>query len=345
MKINHSSIGVIGAGAWGTALSCLLLEKNRHVKLWAYEDQTAQNINQYRENKVFLPGVAIPEGIQAFSEINQVVADCETLVVASPVQKTRSLIREFNTVLTSNHQFVLAGKGIERESGRLLHEIFEEELGTSGNVSILSGPTFAMEVAKKKPTAAVIASTDPELGSHIQDMMHGPRFRLYRSNDLIGVQLAGAVKNVLAIAAGIAEGMQLGLNARAALICRGLSEMTRLGVKMGGVPETFSGMAGLGDLVLTGTGSLSRNHTLGLRIGEGLSPEELFQNQLTVTEGAATSVSLQSLSRHHQLEMPICEAVYRILYQGQAPMEALTQLLERQMPESESINWGQNSSD
>ncbi|MAJ49673.1 MAG: glycerol-3-phosphate dehydrogenase, partial [Deltaproteobacteria bacterium] len=156
-------------------------------------------------------------------------------------------------------------------------------------------------------------------------------------------QLAGAVKNVLAIAAGIAEGMQLGLNARAALICRGLSEMTRLGIKMGGVPETFSGMAGLGDLVLTGTGSLSRNHTLGLRIGEGLSPEEIFQNQLTVTEGAATSVSLQSLSRHHQVEMPICEAVYRILYQGQAPMEALTQLLERQMPESESINWGQNN--
>ena len=345
MKINHSSIGVIGAGAWGTALSCLLLEKNRHVKLWAYEDQTAQNINLYRENKVFLPGVAIPEGIQAFSEINQVAADCETLVVASPVQKTRSLIREFKTVLTSNHQFVLAGKGIERESGRLLHEIFEEELGTSGNVSILSGPTFAMEVARKKPTAAVIASANPELGNHIQDRMHGPRFRLYRSNDLIGVQLAGAVKNVLAIAAGIAEGMQLGLNARAALICRGLSEMTRLGVKMGGVPETFSGMAGLGDLVLTGTGSLSRNHTLGLRIGEGLSPEEIFQNQLTVTEGAATSVSLQSLSRHHQLEMPICEAVYRILYQGQAPMEALTQLLERQMPESESINWGQNSSD
>ena len=202
-----------------------------------------------------------------------------------------------------------------------------------------------MEVARKKPTAAVIASANPELGNHIQDIMHGPRFRLYRSNDLIGVQLAGAVKNVLAIAAGIAEGMQLGLNARAALICRGLSEMTRLGVKMGRVPETFSEMAGLGDLVLTGTGSLSRNHTLGLRIGEGLSPEEIFQNQLTVTEGAATSVSLQSLSRHHQVEMPICEAVYRILYQGQAPMEALTQLLERQMPESESIDWGQNSSD
>ena len=345
MKVNHSSIGVIGAGAWGTALSCLLLEKNQYVKLWAYEDQTAQIINQYRENKVFLPGVAIPEGIQAFSEIKQVIADCETIVVASPVQKTRSLIREFKTVLTSNHRFVLAGKGIERESGSLLHEIFEEELGTSGNVSILSGPTFAMEVARKKPTAAVIASANPELGNHIQDILYGLRFRLYRSNDLIGVQLAGAVKNVLAIAAGIAEGMQLGLNAKAALICRGLSEMTRLGVKMGGVPETFSGMAGMGDLVLTGTGSLSRNHTLGLRIGEGLSPEEIFQNQLTVTEGAATSVSLQSLSRHHLVEMPICEAVYRILYQGQAPMEALTQLLERQMPESESIDLGQNSLD
>ena len=154
MKINHSPIGVIGAGAWGTALSCLLLEKNRHVKLWAYEDQTAQNINQYRENKVFLPGVAIPDGIQAFSEIKQVVADCETLVVASQVQKTRSLIREFKTVLTSNHQFVLAGKGIERESGSLLHEIFEEELGTSGNDSILSGPTFAMEVAKEKTNSS-----------------------------------------------------------------------------------------------------------------------------------------------------------------------------------------------
>ena len=154
MKINYSSIGVIGAGAWGTALSCLLLEKNRYVKLWAYEDQTAQNINQYRENKIFLPGVAIPEGIQVFSNIRQVAADCETLVVASPVQKTRSLIREFNKVLKSNHQFVLARKGVEHESGRLLHEIFEEELGTSGNVSILSGPTFAMEVARKKTNSS-----------------------------------------------------------------------------------------------------------------------------------------------------------------------------------------------
>ena len=224
-------------------------------------------------------------------------------------------------------------------------KFLRRNLELPGMFPYFQGQPLQWKLLRKKPTAAVIASANPELGNHIQDMMHVPRFRLYRSNDLIGVQLAGEVKNVLAIAAGIAEGMQLGLNARAALICRGLSEMTRLGVKMGGVPETFSGMAGLGDLVLTGTGSLSRNHTLGLRIGEGLSPEELFQNQLTVTEGAATSVSLQSLSRHHQVEMPICEAVYRILFQGQAPMEALTQLLERQMPESESIDLGQNSLD
>jgi glycerol-3-phosphate dehydrogenase (NAD(P)+) len=149
VKINHSSIGVIGAGAWGTALSCLLLEKNRHVKLWAYEDQTAQNINQYRENKVFLPGVAIPEGIQAFSEINQVVADCETLVVASPVQKTRSLIREFNTVLTSNHQFVLAGKGIERESGRLLHEILRRNLELPGMFPYFPGQPLQWKLLRK----------------------------------------------------------------------------------------------------------------------------------------------------------------------------------------------------
>ena len=343
-KANQDSIGVIGAGAWGTALSCLLVEKNPFVQLWAFEEQTVKDINGNRENNVFLPGIQIPETVQPFLEIKKVVQDCKILVVVTPVQKTRFLIQKLKTVLTPEHRFVLAGKGIESSSSCLLSEMFEEELGTSENVAILSGPTFALEVAQKKPTAAVVASSNAKLVKQVQDLMHSPRFRLYRSNDVKGVQLAGAVKNVLAIAAGIAEGMQLGLNARAALICRGLAEMTRLGVKMGGQPETFSGMAGLGDLILTGTGSLSRNHELGVRISQGISPEDLFKNQLTVTEGAATSISLQKLSRDHQMEMPICEAVYQILHQGLAPRDALIQLLERQIPESEMRDWNQISS-
>ena len=331
-KSQSHSIGVIGAGSWGTALSCLMADDNPAIYLWAYERETVKDITNNRENRVFLPGIRIPDNVKALSEIEKLMENCKILMIVTPVQNTRSIIKQIKNLVKPDHKFVLAGKGIEKKSSCLLSEIIEEELGTSKNVAILSGPTFALEVAQRKPTAAVVASSDPKLAKTVQSILHKNRFRIYQSKDIKGVQLAGAIKNVISIAGGIADGMRLGLNARAALICRGLEEMKRLGVKLNGQPETFSGLAGLGDLILTATGSLSRNHELGFRIGEGISPKDLLKNQFNVVEGVPTSISLQELCREQQVEMPISETVYSILHEGLDPNDALFQLLERKIP-------------
>ncbi len=331
-----SGLGVVGGGAWGTALACLLAADRQTVCLWAYEEQTVKNIRERQENPDFLPGIRIPASIHAFGDLDEMVSSCRTLIMAVPAQKTRGIFGGMKGALNSEHRFVIASKGIETESGSLLSDILAEEMGTAEQVVVLSGPTFAREIALQLPSAAVLASTSEELGITLQKIFHRPWFRLYRSSDMIGVQVAGAVKNVLAIAAGIAEGLKLGLNARAALICRGLAEMTRLGMTMGAEAETFAGMSGLGDLVLTATGPLSRNHALGIRLGEGVPPEECLSTGKTVAEGAATSISIHQLCSGFQMEMPICKAVYEVLQEKKSCKEVLSDLLNREVPESES---------
>ncbi len=325
-------IGVIGAGAWGTALALQLARKGHAVQLWAHEPETVAAIQETRENRFFLPGIPLPSNLHATSDLGAVLAMSQRLVWATPSQVVRPLARQVAGSVTADHQVVLASKGVEAGSLKLLTQVLHEEWPQLRHPAVLSGPTFALELAQQLPTAAVLACEDPARQDRLQQVFHDDRFRLYRSPDLIGVQIGATVKNVLAIAAGIVDGMALGLNARAALVCRGLAEMTRLGVAMGGHPETFAGLSGLGDLVLTATGSLSRNHEFGRQLGAGHAVDASLPAGGKVVEGAANAAMLRKLAQRHQVELPICEAVDQVVHQGLPCAEALQHLLERDVP-------------
>ncbi|MBL4824466.1 MAG: NAD(P)-dependent glycerol-3-phosphate dehydrogenase [SAR324 cluster bacterium] len=339
MKSNEFQIGVIGAGAWGTALARLLANNGNSVQLWCHEAETKQDILTNHVNSSFLPDIPLPETLGATTDLSEVVRNCRILVASLPSHITREVAKKMLPEITSKHILVILSKGIERHSLALMSEIYAEELNNLPKLAVLSGPTFAREVALDLPSAAVLACAEEETGSILQQKFHTNRFRLYRSTDLVGVQLGGAIKNVIAIASGIADGMKLGLNARAALICRGVAEMTRLGVVMGGSAETFAGMSGVGDLVLTATGTLSRNHNLGEKLGQGLSLEECLPAGGAVAEGVRNAVSIHELAERHKIEMPICNAVYQVLHEGISCAQALKQLLERDRPDEEMMSF------
>ena len=332
-------IGVIGAGAWGTALARLLANNGNAVQLWCHEAETKQDILTNHVNSSFLPDIPLPETLGATTELSEVVRNSRILVASLPSHITREVAKKMLPEITAEHILVILSKGIERHSLALMSEIYAEELNNLPKLAVLSGPTFAREVALDLPSAAVLACAEEETGSILQQKFHTNRFRLYRSTDLVGVQLGGAIKNVIAIASGIADGMKLGLNARAALICRGVAEMTRLGVVMGGSAETFAGMSGVGDLVLTATGTLSRNHNLGEKLGQGLSLEECLPAGGAVAEGVRNAVSIHELAERHKIEMPICNAVYQVLHEGISCAQALKQLLERDRPDEEMMSF------
>lgn len=335
MKSDEFQIGVIGAGAWGTALARHLANKSFPVRIWCNETETADNITKNHVNSAFLPDIRLPETIDASTDLLKVVRNAQILVAALPSHFTREIAKKFRPELTSEHILIILTKGIEQHSLALMSEIYQEELSNLTKLAVLSGPTFAREVALDLPSAAVLACHDEKTGNLLQEYIHSERFRLYRSTDLIGVQLGGAIKNVIAIASGIADGMQLGLNARAALICRGVAEMTRLGSAMGGATETFVGMSGIGDLILTATGELSRNHTLGKKLGRGLPLDECMPPGGAVAEGVRNAVSIKELAQRHQIDMPLCNAVYLVLHEGITCVQALQQLLERDRPNEE----------
>ena len=339
MKSNEMQIGVIGAGAWGTALARLLANNGNAVQLWCHEAETKQDILTNHVNSSFLPDIPLPETLGATTELSEVVRNSRILVASLPSHITREVAKKMLPEITSKHILVILSKGIERHSLALMSEIYAEELNNLPKLAVLSGPTFAREVALDLPSAAVLACAEEETGSILQQKFHTNRFRLYRSTDLVGVQLGGAIKNVIAIASGIADGMKLGLNARAALICRGVAEMTRLGVVMGGSAETFAGMSGVGDLVLTATGTLSRNHNLGENLGQGLSLAECLPAGGAVVEGVCNAVSIHELAERHKIEMPICNAVYQVLHEGISCAQALKQLLERDRPDEEMMSF------
>ncbi len=329
------SVGVIGAGAWGTALGLLLADKGIDVTLWMYEKDLAEETQRTRENRVYLPGFPLPPALTVTSDLEAAVRNRPFLVTVVPSHTVRAVSSQFAPFLSAGAVIINASKGIEIETLNPVADVLKDTLPQSfhNNLSFLSGPSFAKEVAKKMPTAVALASYDATVGKRAQKLMSSPYFRVYTNNDVIGVELGGSVKNVIAIAAGVLEGLGFGHNTMAALITRGLAEMARLGAAMGASPSTFSGLAGMGDLVLTCTGDLSRNRTLGVRLGKGERFEDIMKGLKTVAEGVKTAKATRELARRHSVEMPVVEEVYRIIYEGKDPRQALRDLMSRELKE------------
>jgi glycerol-3-phosphate dehydrogenase (NAD(P)+) len=327
------TIGVIGAGAWGTALAMMLADKGHDVTLWMYEKDLAEEATRTRENRVYLPGFTLPASLKITSSLETAVRDMPIILSVVPSHTVRSVAKQFAPYLQKDAIIISASKGIEIESLMPLSEVFKDILPAQhhNNLCFLSGPSFAKEVAQKMPTAVALASYDPLIGRRAQEIFSNTYFRVYTNTDVIGVELAGSLKNVVAIAAGVLEGLGYGYNTMAALLTRGLAEMARLGAAMGGNLQTFSGLAGMGDLVLTCTGGLSRNRTLGTRLGKGETLDDIMKGAKTVAEGVKTAKAARDLAIKHHMHMPIVEEVYRILYEGKDPRKAVKDLMARDL--------------
>ena len=321
---------VVGAGAWGTALGDLLARNGHDVRLWAYEPDVVATINSSHENLRFLSGHKLAPALQAVGDLTETCAEAELVTVATPSQVLRSIVKSSAAAISNDVPVVVATKGLERGTLALMTEVAAEEIPGS-TVVALSGPSFAAEVVRCQPTAVVVASRNAEAAEAVQRAFSSPYFRAYTHSDVIGVELGGALKNVMAVATGIAEGLGLGFNARAALITRGLAEMTRLGVALGAEQSTFAGLAGLGDLVLTCTGSLSRNRAVGLELGKGRKLEDVLKDTETVAEGVVTAQSARELAIRVGVEMPIVDTVNRVLFDGQPARSSIAALMSREL--------------
>ena len=320
-------VGVIGAGSWGTALAAHMRRRGDDVRLWAREPEIGAGIRETGRNPFFLADVDLPAGLQVSSDINAVLDGAGLVLVAVPSEFVASTLKSIGRV-PSSAPLVSATKGFDPERHVRMTEVLAERFPGAG-VAALSGPTFAREVVVARPTAAVIASRDAALASRLQDAIGTREFRLYTNADVVGVEAGGALKNVMAIATGIADGLELGQNARAALITRGLAEITRLAVALGAQPATMAGLAGMGDLVLTCTGSLSRNRGLGIALAKGEALEQVEGETRMIAEGARTVRSALALATRHGVSLPICEEVAAVLFEGKPPAAALTALLGR----------------
>lgn len=332
-SVNDLKIGVVGAGSWGSALSNLLGSKGYKVDLWVFEKQVMDRILQNRENSIFLPGITLSPNIFPSNDLEAVVSDKDLVLIVVPSHVMRETSKKFSGLISDKTIMVSASKGIENKTHMTMSGVLKDTLsGISEDcLAVLSGPSFAMEVARQVPTVVTVASASPETAGIVQHVFATPFFRVYTSNDMIGVELGGAVKNVIAIAAGIIDGLGLGLNTRAAMITRGLAEIRRLGIRLGANPRTFTGLAGAGDLILTCTGDLSRNHTVGKKIGEGEKPKEILSKMRMVAEGVKTARSVYNLSKKLGVEMPISHEIYHILHDDASPKEALQRLMTRDL--------------
>ena len=319
---------VVGAGAWGTALADLLARNGHDVRLWAFESDVAAALRTTHQNPVFLPGFTVERSIIATGDHREALDGAAIVVYATPSQHLRRVARAGCEFVRPDAVLAVASKGIEEGTLGLMSDVVTAEV-PSRDVVAISGPSFAAEVAAHQPTAIVAASTSLEAARLAQDALSGAAFRVYTHDDLIGVELGGALKNVMAVATGIVEGLGLGNNSRAALITRGLAEMTRLGVAIGARPATFAGLAGIGDLVLTCTGALSRNRAVGVEIGQGKTLEQALAGKPTVAEGVVTTKSALALAQREGVEMPIVETVYRVLFEGYSARRAIPELMER----------------
>jgi glycerol-3-phosphate dehydrogenase (NAD(P)+) len=325
-----NSVCVLGAGSYGTALAFCLSRNNVKTSLWGRDPQQMEQMNNSRSNEKYLPGAIFPETLRIESDLQTAISNSLDLLVVVPSHSFADSLKNIKPFLKPNHRLIWATKGLEPESGRLLQDVAIDVLGNKIPFAALSGPTFAKEMVAGLPTAISLSSTDEILANEFAKKLHCPKsLRVYRNDDFIGIQLGGAVKNVIAIGAGLADGLDFGSNARIALITRGLAELTRLGVKMGAKPSTFMGMAGLGDLVLTCTDNQSRNRRFGLALGKGLDIQEAMSEIGQVVEGYRNTKEVHILARRMEVEMPICEQIYEVLYNNKSAKEAALTLLAR----------------
>ncbi|MCZ6625293.1 MAG: NAD(P)-dependent glycerol-3-phosphate dehydrogenase [Deltaproteobacteria bacterium] len=327
------AIGVIGAGGWGTALAKLLCEKGHELTLWCRGEECCREIQERRENRSYLAGILLPLSLKATRSLKEAVSEKELLFCAVPSHGVRDVLEKAVFHVSPQTTMVCGTKGIEEKSLMTMGEVIKETFGESRGrrLAFLSGPTFALEVAQGLPAAITVAASVERVGREIQETLSTQSLRVYTSKDVVGVQMGGVVKNVIAIAAGISDGLGLGYNARAALITRGLAEMTRLAIKMGGHPLTLSGLPGLGDLILTCTGELSRNRRVGIRIGQGEKLQEILDGMRMVAEGVRNTRSVHLLAGRLGVEMPIVEQMHLVLYEGKQPLDAVRDLMQRSL--------------
>ena len=326
-------IGVVGGGSWGTTLANHMALKGFDVDLWIREEDVYYQIKEKRINETFLPGIKLCNGIRPVQSFREVTNEKDLLLIVVPSHFFRDILNELSPFLSSSTPIVVGTKGIENETLMTMSQVVTSVLpgDWSDNFVCLSGPSFAREVCEKHPTAVTLASKNEKLAKYLQELFSTDYFRVYTTQDVIGVELGGALKNVIAIAAGAADGLGFGYNARAALLTRGLAEITRLGVSMGAKPLTFAGLTGIGDLVLTCTGDLSRNRMVGLKIAKGIPIEEIVSSMKMVAEGIKTSMSAYNLAKKMGIQMPITAEVYNIIYKGKDPRKAVKDLMTRQL--------------
>jgi glycerol-3-phosphate dehydrogenase (NAD(P)+) len=327
------SLAIIGGGSWGTALAIILAPRFPRVRLWVYEADLAARMRETRENDVYLPGCRLPRHVEVLNQLPAALDGAEIVLSAVPSHLVRGLYQQMLPCLHESMVFVSATKGLENGTLLRMSEVIRAVLqaGMAPRVAVISGPTFALEVARFEPTALVVASTDSALSECVQAAFSGPTFRLYANSDPIGVELGGSVKNVVAIGAGVLHGLGLGHNAMAALITRGLAEITRLAVAMGGAAQTLAGLAGLGDLVLTCSGDLSRNRTVGVELAHGRKLEEIVSSMKMVAEGIKTTNAVADLAKGHSVAMPISEQMLQMLHFEVSPREAIQRLMDRSL--------------
>lgn len=329
MTSNAKPYAVLGAGSWGTALAIQLARTGHGVQLWTHNPEHGRAMREAGSNERFLPGIAFPAGLTAVDDLPACIAQAGDVLVVVPSHAFRETVHGLKPLLSSGHRLAWGTKGLEQGTRKLLHRIVGEELGITVPIAVVSGPTFAKEVAQGLPGAITVASKDAQFATDLANALHSEYFLTYTSDDLVGVEIGGAAKNVMAIAAGIADGMGFGTNTRAALITRGLNEIMRLGVALGGQRETFMGLSGLGDLVLTCSDDQSRNRRFGLALGKGMDVERARKSISQVVEGIGTAKSLYLLSQDTGVDMPITEQVYKVIYEGQSPQAAVHILMDR----------------
>ncbi|RZA37464.1 MAG: NAD(P)-dependent glycerol-3-phosphate dehydrogenase [Lysobacteraceae bacterium] len=328
------NIAVLGAGSWGTALAALMARHGHSVVLWGRDEQAARVIDRDHENVRYLPGIALPDSLRATTDLSAALEGVDLVLVVVPSHAFTETLHLLAPLRPAAAGVAWATKGFEPGSGRFLHEVAEDILGPAVPLAVVTGPSFAKEVAIGLPTALTVHGSDPDFAQRVADVLHGAAFRAYTGDDMVGAELGGAMKNVLAVATGVADGMQLGLNARAGLITRGLNEMLRLSAAIGAKPETLMGLAGLGDLVLTCTGDLSRNRRLGLALGRGQSLEDAVREIGQVVESVQTADEVMRQADRHGIDLPISSAVRAVLHGDLSPAAGLQQLLAReQKPE------------
>jgi glycerol-3-phosphate dehydrogenase (NAD(P)+) len=335
MDQSMKKIAIVGGGSWGTALAIALSRSSRahRLALWAHSAEIVEMLSSRRVNEIYLPGFALPAEIEVTGSLEKALAGADIVLGVMPSAHARKIYRDIRPFAKRDSVFVSSTKGLEPDTHARISEVIAEEIGldSSSRIAVLSGPSFALEVAAGQPTAVVLASTDEQVASEVQEEFSGPRFRLYTNDDVTGTEIAGAVKNVIAIAAGICTGLELGTNTVAALITRGLAEMTRLAVALGGRRETLSGLAGVGDLMLTATGDLSRNRSVGIELGKGRELSEILGSTRRVAEGVGSAAATLELARRAQVEMPITELVHTILTAGRVTRDAIRELMERRL--------------